>query len=75
MRLQKERRRCAAMWALPVMLCTGCAAPPTVSAVSCPAIPLPPPLVQPIPAQSYSQRAQADMQSWLQRLTDMPRMP
>jgi len=34
-----------------------------------------PPLREPIPQQSYSQRAHSDIQHWLHKLTDTPPMP
>lgn len=60
---------------LPAVLLTGCATPSTASAPVCPAFPSPPPLSQPIPQPSYSERAQRDIATWQQRLTATPVTP
>lgn len=70
MRPLNVRRRCAAMWVLPVMLCTACAAPPSAPVLTCPVIPLPPPLALQAPQPSYSRSAQTDIEAWQRALTD-----
>lgn len=52
----------------PAALLTACAAPSTVSAPASPALPIPPPLSQPIPQQSYSDSVRALLQTWQQKL-------
>lgn len=75
MRPSNARRRCAVMWALPVMLCTACAAPPSAPAVSCPVIPQPPPLALQAPQPSYSRSAQQRIETWQRALTLTLQMP
>ena len=69
MALQNARRRCAAIWPLAAMLLTACATPPAPSATSCPLIPSPPPLTQPLPQPSYSLSAAEAIRMWQKRLT------
>jgi len=69
MRPSNVRRLCAVMWALPVMLCTACAAPQTVPVLSCPVIPQPPPLALQPPPLTYSRSAQTDIEAWQRALT------
>ena len=54
---------------LPAALLTGCATPSTSSAPASPALPLPPSLSEPIPQQSFSERARLNIRTWQQRLT------
>lgn len=61
---------CAAMWLLLALSLTGCATPSTPSAPSSPTLPPPPSLSQPIPQQSYSERARTNIEAWQRRLTD-----
>lgn len=70
MRPLSVRRLCAAMWLALALLCTGCAAAPSVSALRCPALPSPPPLALQPPQPSYSASAQTDIQRWQKALTD-----
>jgi hypothetical protein len=51
----------------PVALLTACATPYTPSAPVCPALPMPPSLSEPIPPQSFSERAQQNIKMWQQR--------
>lgn len=68
-------RKMLLLLALPAALLTGCAAPSTPSAPVSTVLPSPPPLSQPIPQQSYSERARLDMQTWQQRLMPTPVTP
>ena len=56
------------MLLLPAALLTGCATPSTSSAPASPALPLPPSLSEPIPQQSYSERASTNIGAWRNRL-------
>jgi len=73
------KRLCAPTLILLLPLLAGCATGCSNCAASLPQqtlqIPDPPPLRQALPPQSYSQRAQTDIQNWLQRLTDTHPMP
>lgn len=53
--------------ALPALM-SACAAPPTISATACPQPPPKPRALQPLPPQSYSESAAADIERWQQQL-------
>lgn len=65
---RNARQNCAAMLLLPALLLTGCATTSMPSAPASPQLPPPPALSQPIPQQSYSERASADIETWQRRL-------
>ena len=66
---------CAAMWLLLALSLTGCATPSTPSAPSSLTLPPPPSLSQPIPQQSYSERASTNIEAWWNRLIGTRMMP
>lgn len=69
----------AILLVLPVLLLSGCgllsthSVPPSLE--NCPVIPPAPPLMQPLPSQSYLESARINIEEWLKRLTDTPAMP
>ena len=65
------KRNCALMLLLPAALLTACAAPSTNFVQASPTLPQAPSLREPIPQQSYSERASANIEQWQSRLTDM----
>ncbi len=71
MKPRNVKQSCAAMLLLPAVLLTGCAAPSTNSVQVSPTLPQAPSLREPIPLQSYSERASANIEAWQKRLTDM----
>lgn len=58
----------ALMLLLPAALLTACAAPSTTSVQVSPTLPQAPSLREPIPQQSYSERASANIEAWQSRL-------
>jgi|GEM_PF-5504258 len=78
-RPMNAKRLCALTLPLLAALLQGCAHNCSNCAASLPQqtlhIPPAPPLREALPAQSYSQSAQTDINNWLQRLTDTPAMP
>ena len=69
MLLPNAKRNCALMLMLPAALLMGCAAPSTTSVQVSPVLPPPPSLREPIPQQSYSERALTNIEAWQKRLT------
>lgn len=68
------KSHCAAMLLALALSLPGCATnlpPPTPSL---PVLPARPSLTEPLPLQTYSSSAQADMARWRRRLTDTPLM-
>lgn len=53
---------------LPAALLTACASPSTTSVQVSPTLPQPPSLREPIPQQSYSERASTNIEAWRNRL-------
>ena len=56
------------MLLLPAVLLTACAAPSMNSVQVSPTLPPPPSLREPIPQQSYSERARTNIEAWRNRL-------
>ena len=68
-------RKMLLLLALPAVLLMGCATPSIPSAPASPALPPPPSLREPIPQQSYSERASANIEAWQSRLIGTLRTP
>ena len=53
-----------------VLLLAGCATRLPPSVVESPSLPKRPELTQPLPSETYSSRAQSDIEGWQKKLTD-----
>ena len=60
----------ALMLLLPAVLLTACAAPSMNSVQVSPTLPPPPSLREPIPQQSYSERARTNIEAWRKQLIE-----
>lgn len=72
MPLLNVKRNSALTMLLPMLLLAACATPSPPAATSCPKLPAPPAVRQPVPPLPYSASARIDINWWQKQLTATP---